>query len=124
LIPNFFPRTSRIVIRTDHLADAGSHVLLWSRSVEVVNSLNTTHRNPKYLKDHLFSSSINAIGPEFPSKDVITSMNVVIFAIPTQNLRQVGSPRSGGVVLISITGASSSKLMRFSIMNRFLYSSL
>lgn len=51
--------------------------------------MNTQHRNPKYLKDHLFSSNITAIGPEFPSKDTIMSANVVLFAIPTQNLRRV-----------------------------------
>lgn len=73
----------------DHLADAGRPVLLWSRSKEVVDSLNKTHRNPKYLVDHEFSENITAIGPEFPSKDVLRSMKVVLFAIPTQSLRLV-----------------------------------
>lgn len=74
---------------SDHLADAGSPVLLWSRSADVVKSLNEHHRNPRYLQDHDFSSNITAIGPDFPSKDVVCGVNVILFAIPTQNLRQV-----------------------------------
>lgn len=71
----------------DHLADAGASVYLWSRSKDVVESLNTTRRNPKYLQEHEFSENITAIGPEFPSKDLLTGVDVVLFAIPTQNLR-------------------------------------
>lgn len=73
----------------DHLADAGSTVLLYSRSREAVELMNKEHRNPKYLRDHLFSSNITAIGPEFPTKDVVSKMDVLLFAIPTQNLRKV-----------------------------------
>jgi glycerol-3-phosphate dehydrogenase len=71
----------------DHLADAGSPVLLWSRSEEIVKSMNEHHRNPRYLKDHNFSHGITAIGPEFPSKDVVSNTDVILFAIPTQSLR-------------------------------------
>ncbi|KAG8757104.1 hypothetical protein FRC14_002387 [Serendipita sp. 396] len=74
---------------SDHLADAGSSVLLWSRSAEVVRSMNQEQKNVRYLKEHTFSSNITAIGPDFPSKDVISSVGVVLFAIPTQNLRGV-----------------------------------
>ncbi|KAK1228680.1 hypothetical protein PQX77_008333 [Marasmius sp. AFHP31] len=44
--------------------------------------------NPKYLKDHHFSHNITAVGPDLPGKDFIQSMDVVLFAIPTQYLRE------------------------------------
>ncbi|KAG8834351.1 hypothetical protein FRC17_009119 [Serendipita sp. 399] len=72
-----------------HLADAGSNVILWSRSPEVVRSMNEERKNVRYLKDHTFSSNITAIGPDFPSKKVVSGVDVVLFAIPTQNLRAV-----------------------------------
>lgn len=71
----------------DHLADSEHTVYLWARSREVVNSINTTHRHPKYLKDHDFPESIKAVGPELPSKEFLSEMDVVLFAIPTQYLR-------------------------------------
>ena len=49
--------------------------------------MNEHHRNPCYLKDHDFSHNITAIGPDFPSKEVVSDANVILFAIPTQNLR-------------------------------------
>lgn len=51
--------------------------------------MNESHRNPRYLQDHDFSHNITAIGPEFPSKAVVSSVDVILFAIPTQNLRLV-----------------------------------
>lgn len=51
--------------------------------------MNKHHRNPKYLRDHEFSSNITAIGPDFPSKEIIKGVDVVLFAIPTQNLRSI-----------------------------------
>ena len=71
----------------DHLADSGSRVLLWSRSKDVIESLNERHRNPKYLTDHVFSANITAIGPDLPGIDILQTVGVVLFAIPTQNLR-------------------------------------
>lgn len=71
----------------DHLADSGNPVLLWSRSRDVIQSLNEHHRNPKYLTDHVFSDNITAIGPELPGTDVLQAVGVVLFAIPTQSLR-------------------------------------
>ena len=71
----------------DHLADSGNAVLLWSRSKDVIKALNEHHQNPKYLTDHVFSANITAIGPELPGIDVLRTVGVVLFAIPTQNLR-------------------------------------
>ncbi|KAJ3998563.1 6-phosphogluconate dehydrogenase [Lentinula boryana] len=72
----------------DHLGDSDHDVYLWSRQGEVVESLNKTHRNPMYLKDHHFSTNITAVGPELPGETLINEMDVLLFAIPTQFLRE------------------------------------
>ncbi|KAJ4485913.1 6-phosphogluconate dehydrogenase [Lentinula aciculospora] len=72
----------------DHLGDSDHDVYLWSREGQVVKSLNETHRNPIYLKEHHFSANITAVGPELPGKTLIDEMDVLLFAIPTQFLRE------------------------------------
>lgn len=49
---------------------------------------NKNHRNPDYLKDHEFSSNIRVVGPEIPSKEMMKQMDVLLFAIPTQAVRE------------------------------------
>ncbi|KZT30733.1 NAD-dependent glycerol-3-phosphate dehydrogenase [Neolentinus lepideus HHB14362 ss-1] len=71
----------------DHLGDSGHDVCMWSRSADLVKTFNETHHNPECLKDHVFPSTIKAIGPEFPSADVTKSMDVLLFAIPTEGVR-------------------------------------
>src|ERR1700749_4789722 len=48
----------------DHLADNEHRVSLWCRSAGVAESFNRDHKNPKYLKDHTFPETIEAIGPD------------------------------------------------------------
>jgi hypothetical protein len=71
----------------DHLGDSAHDVFMWARSARLVKHFNTHHRNPDFLKDHVFPDSVTAIGPEFPSADVVRSMDVLLFAIPTQGVR-------------------------------------
>ena len=71
----------------DHLGDCDHEVYIWSREASFVNHFNTHHRNPNYLKDHVFSSNIHAVGPEIPDRGQIQQMDVVLFAIPTQGVR-------------------------------------
>ncbi|KZO95949.1 NAD-dependent glycerol-3-phosphate dehydrogenase [Calocera viscosa TUFC12733] len=72
----------------DHLAEVDHTVYIWSREADVVEGLNKTHRNPKYLTDHTFLQSITAIGPEFPDAEILNHVDVILFAIPTQGLRE------------------------------------
>lgn len=74
----------------DHLGDSAHEVFMWSRSAKVVEHFNAHHRNPDFLKDHVFPESIKAVGPDFPSAELIRSMDVLLFAIPTQGVRYVG----------------------------------
>lgn len=71
----------------DHLGDSDHEVYIWSRHASFVDHFNTHHRNPDYLKDHVFSSNIRAVGPEIPDNEKVQEMDVVLFAIPTQGVR-------------------------------------
>ena len=71
----------------DHLGDSDHEVLLWSRSEDQVKYFNQHHRNSLYLKDHVFPDTITAIGPELPSAETLASLDVLLFAIPTEGLR-------------------------------------
>ncbi|KAF7799293.1 hypothetical protein EIP86_010525 [Pleurotus ostreatoroseus] len=72
----------------DHLGDSAHDVWLWSRIPEQVEFFNKHHRNPDVLQDHVFPDCIKAIGPEFPSEEVVQKADVLLFAIPTQGVRE------------------------------------
>lgn len=76
----------------DHLGDSEHKVYMWSRDAKFVKHFNFHHRNPDYLKDHLFSHNIQAVGPDLPDKEFIKGMEVLLFAIPTQAVRYLSSP--------------------------------
>ncbi|KAI0275338.1 glycerol-3-phosphate dehydrogenase [Gloeopeniophorella convolvens] len=73
----------------DHLGDSEHEVYMWSREKVVVEYFNEHHKNPNYLKDHSFPTTIRAVGPELPDADLIKRMDVLLFAIPTQGLRSI-----------------------------------
>ncbi|EAU92739.2 glycerol-3-phosphate dehydrogenase [Coprinopsis cinerea okayama7 len=70
-----------------HLGDVQHNVYMWAREENIVKHFNEHKRNPVYLQDHEFPRNITAIGPELPTKEFIATMDVLIFAIPTQFLR-------------------------------------
>ncbi|RDX50482.1 NAD-dependent glycerol-3-phosphate dehydrogenase [Lentinus brumalis] len=72
----------------DHLADSSHIVYMWSRSADLVAHFNKYHKNPEVLQDHDFAESITAVGPEFPSAELVQSMDVLLFAIPTEGVRE------------------------------------
>ncbi|KAI0830560.1 NAD-dependent glycerol-3-phosphate dehydrogenase [Trametes gibbosa] len=72
----------------DHLGDSLHTVYMWSRSESLVKHFNECHRNLEALQDHQFAESITAVGPEFPSAELIHSMDVLLFAIPTEGVRE------------------------------------
>ncbi|KAJ7161338.1 glycerol-3-phosphate dehydrogenase [Mycena crocata] len=71
----------------EHLGDSDHRVFMWSREADVVEHFNLQHKNLKYLPEHNFSKNITAVGPDLPL-DIINDMDVVLFAIPTQFLRE------------------------------------
>lgn len=72
-----------------HLGDSQHDVYMWAREESLIKHFNLHHRNPIYLQDHEFPLNITAVGPDMPNKDFINDMDVLLFAIPTQFLRQV-----------------------------------
>ena len=71
----------------DHLGDSSHSVYMWSRSAELVEHFNKHHQNPHFLRDHTFPDNVIAVGPEFPSRDLVKQMDVLLFAIPTEGVR-------------------------------------
>ncbi|KAJ7070807.1 glycerol-3-phosphate dehydrogenase [Mycena amicta] len=70
----------------EHLGDSDHRVSLWAREEAVVKHFNSTHKHPKYLPEHTFHKNVVAVGPQLPD---INDMDVVLFAIPTQFLREI-----------------------------------
>ncbi|KAH8990168.1 glycerol-3-phosphate dehydrogenase [Lactarius hatsudake] len=73
----------------DHLGDSEHEVFMWSREKSFVEYFNEHHKNPRYLKDHNFPSTIRAVGPDLPDADFVKRIDVLLFAIPTQGLRSL-----------------------------------
>ncbi|PCH33895.1 NAD-dependent glycerol-3-phosphate dehydrogenase [Wolfiporia cocos MD-104 SS10] len=72
----------------DHLGDSAHTVYIWSRDPKVVQHFNKFHHNPDVLRDHTFPASVKAVGPEFPSEEIIREVDVLLFAIPTEGVRE------------------------------------
>ncbi|KAI0688677.1 NAD-dependent glycerol-3-phosphate dehydrogenase [Cytidiella melzeri] len=72
----------------DHLGDSLHEVFMWSRDEGIVNYFNLHRKHPQFLKDHVFPHSVQAVGPGFPATQMVQSMDVLLFAIPTQGVRE------------------------------------
>jgi glycerol-3-phosphate dehydrogenase (NAD(P)+) len=72
------------------LADAASaagverSIRLWGRRSEVVEQINTTHRNVQYLKDTVLPASITS---SVDVGSVLSGADLVVLAVPAQSLR-------------------------------------
>lgn len=71
-----------------HLARVGCHVYLWTRDEECAASINKLKKNNKYLKDQMLPDNITAFSDPLESK-TISSFNLILWAVPTQSLREV-----------------------------------
>lgn len=78
----------------DHLGNSEHDVSMWSREKSFVEYFNEHHKNPRYLKDHSFPTTIRAVGPDLPDADFVKRMDVLLFAIPTQGLRYCVPPHT------------------------------
>ena len=59
-------------------------IRLWGRRAEVVDEINTSHRNSDYLKDIVLPESITA---STEVRDVLAGAELVVVAVPAQSLR-------------------------------------
>lgn len=68
------------------LFDAGNDVLLWGRSQDVVDEINNSHTNTKYLDAHVLPAALKATSD---LNAAFAHSNVYVLAIPAQQLRQM-----------------------------------
>ncbi len=66
------------------LHDAGNDVLLWGRSTEVVDEINTSHSNKKYLDEHVLPAELKATSD---LEAAFAHSHLYVLAIPAQQLR-------------------------------------
>jgi glycerol-3-phosphate dehydrogenase len=71
-----------------HLVRQNFHIYLWSRDASLVNSINSSHRNPKHLQHILLPEGIEAFQDPKEHK-ALRETDMIIFALPTQALRKV-----------------------------------
>ncbi len=67
------------------LSDAGNHVLMWGRNQEIVNEINTSHTNRKYLDENVLPLGISATTD---LKQAFEYSNIYVLAVPAQVLRE------------------------------------
>ncbi|KAJ3115630.1 hypothetical protein HDU96_000323 [Phlyctochytrium bullatum] len=83
----------------DHLADLGLDTTIWARDAAVVESINTQHKNSKYMSSvDCWPPSLDILQMELSSnlkattqldEELISKATVIIFSIPTQHMRGV-----------------------------------
>jgi glycerol-3-phosphate dehydrogenase (NAD(P)+) len=96
------------------LHDAGNEVLLWGRSHDVVDEINTLHTNHKYLEKHVLPVDLKATSD---LADAFEWASIYILAIPAQQLRNTLGEwkplyRDGAVVVSTLKGIEISTQMR------------
>jgi len=67
------------------IIDAGNDVLMWGRSQSVVDEINTSHTNGKYLDDVILDSRIRATTD---IAEAIDYSDLILLAVPAQTLRE------------------------------------
>jgi glycerol-3-phosphate dehydrogenase (NAD(P)+) len=70
---------------------AGRDVLLWGREAEVVDEINSAHRNTWFLPDVALDAGLTATS----ELALIASADVVLMVAPAQHVRQVASELAG-----------------------------
>jgi glycerol-3-phosphate dehydrogenase (NAD(P)+) len=69
-----------------HLAEKGLEVCLWAYEHDVVNAINTAHKNPVFLKDILLPPGLTATSSLV---EAIKGRDGVLFAVPSHLTRSV-----------------------------------
>ncbi|MCU0447496.1 MAG: NAD(P)H-dependent glycerol-3-phosphate dehydrogenase [Microscillaceae bacterium] len=68
------------------LVARNSPTVMWARSSEVVNEINTHHRNEKYLPNALLTQSLTA---STSIQATVQEADVIVVAVPSHSFRQV-----------------------------------
>ena len=67
------------------LSDAGNHVLMWGRNQGVVDEINTSRTNTKYLDDNVLPAGLRATSDV---KEAFDYSSIYVLAVPAQSLRE------------------------------------
>jgi glycerol-3-phosphate dehydrogenase (NAD(P)+) len=67
------------------LCDAGNHVLLWGRDQDVVDEINNSHTNTKYVDNNSLPVGLRATSD---IKEAFDYSNIYVLAVPAQTLRE------------------------------------
>ncbi|CAN5290311.1 NAD(P)H-dependent glycerol-3-phosphate dehydrogenase [soil metagenome] len=70
----------------DLLARGGYEVRIWAREADVVESINGTHENARFLAGHILDRSLEAYSD---LDDVVADSSMVLFAPPSFGLREL-----------------------------------
>ena len=68
------------------LATKGNPVVLWHRDPSVAHAINSTHKNPKYLKDVRLPDSITGT---IVLDEAIEDQELVVSVVPSHAVREV-----------------------------------
>ncbi|KAJ3211990.1 hypothetical protein HDU67_004135 [Dinochytrium kinnereticum] len=71
----------------DHLANLGLDTTIWARDAAVVESINSHHKNSKYMSSMELSENLKAT--TLLDEATISNATVIIFSIPTQHMRGI-----------------------------------
>ncbi len=86
------------------LDTAGNEVQIWARETEVVESINTYHKNPAYLTDLDLPKSITA---HYDLEQCLKSQDMILFATPSHTLREIAARikpcLSGKEILVTVS---------------------
>lgn len=98
------------------LHDAGNSVLLWGRSDEVVDEINSRHTNQKYLDGHVLPEGLRASSN---LAEAFGHARIYVLAIPAQQLRAMlaewkAMVASDAIVISTLKGIEISTQMRMS----------
>lgn len=67
------------------LSDAGNHVLIWGRDHKVVDEINESHTNSKYLDNNFLPTGLRATSNLVEAFDY---SSIYVLAVPAQTLRE------------------------------------
>jgi glycerol-3-phosphate dehydrogenase (NAD(P)+) len=98
------------------LTDGGNEVLIWGRRAEVVNEINTSHTNTKYLGTQVLPESLKATSD---INEAFAHSKYIVLSIPAQSLREKLTElkplfKGDEVIISTLKGIEISTQMRMS----------
>jgi glycerol-3-phosphate dehydrogenase (NAD(P)+) len=98
------------------LTDGGNEVLIWGRREEIVNEINTSHTNTKYLGTQVLPESLKATSD---INEAFAHSKYIVLSIPAQSLREKLTElkplfKGDEIIISTLKGIEISTQMRMS----------